>query len=98
MPDPILVGTARRWKSFLCLLVIALSAAPRVSAAARFKVDSDKDAVDATPDDGRCASTLPLGECTLRAAIQQANASIGADSIIVPRGTYKLELAAVLGP
>ena len=40
--------------------------------AATFYVDSEIDAVDALPGDGVCATST--GTCTLRAAIQEANA------------------------
>jgi CSLREA domain-containing protein len=47
--------------------------------AAGFSVDSTIDAVDAVPGDGICASEA--GKCTLRAAIQEANALVGPDTI-----------------
>lgn len=53
-------------------------------------VDTESDAVDANPGDGVCATAL--GECTLRAAIMEANASKGADSIELPAGAYALQL------
>src|ERR1700675_908151 len=58
--------------------------------AANFTVTSTADAVDATPGDGVCATATAA--CTLRAAIQEANALSGADSITVPAGTYTLAL------
>jgi len=45
-----------------------------------FIVDSSADAPDALPGDGLCVSTA--SGCTLRAAIQEANASNGADTIV----------------
>jgi CSLREA domain-containing protein len=69
--------------------------------AASFTVNSTADAVDAKPGDGICATAT--GTCTLRAAIQEANALTGADTVIVPAGTYILtipgrgETAAVAG-
>jgi CSLREA domain-containing protein len=65
-------------------------------------VTSAADAMDAVPGDGRCA-TAASPVCTLRAAIQEANARPGADLIMLPRGTYTLtragsnEQAAALG-
>ena len=44
--------------------------------------------MDAAPGDGTCATAE--GGCSLRAAIQEANALAGADSISVPGGTYNL--------
>src|SRR5262249_18835387 len=43
------------------------------------------------PGDGSCVAVG--GGCTLRAAIQEANALAGADAITVPAGTYLLTLA-----
>jgi CSLREA domain-containing protein len=56
-----------------------------------FTVDSTLDAVDAAPGDGLCATGG--GVCTLRAAIQEANALAGSDTIVVPAGTYTLTIA-----
>jgi CSLREA domain-containing protein len=58
--------------------------------AATFSVDSTADAVDAVPGNGLCATAI--GACTLRAAIQEANALDGIDVITVPAGTYVLSL------
>src|SRR5262245_31427452 len=55
-----------------------------------FPVNSTTDAVDSIPGDGVCAAAG--GACTLRAAIQEANALAGADTIIVPAGTYTLTI------
>ena len=59
-----------------------------------FPVDSFDDAVDAVPGDGNCVSaTLPGGPCTLRAAIQESNASTStADIITLPPGVYTLSI------
>jgi CSLREA domain-containing protein len=56
----------------------ALSVLAPVSAAT-FVVNSTADTSDATPGDGVCAAAG--GECSLRAAIQEANAHAGADTI-----------------
>ena len=55
-----------------------------------FSVDSTTDAVDAVPGDGVCATAAT--ECTLRAAIMEANALPGPDAIVVPAGTYVLSI------
>src|SRR5262245_50000817 len=68
-------------------VLVAFAAAP---ASALFIVDSTVDAVDQTPGDGVCQTIV--GECTLRAAVQEANALAGPDSIAVPAGTYVLSL------
>jgi len=58
--------------------------------AQNFTVGSTIDAVDATPGDGRCADAS--NNCTLRAAIQEANALSGADTITLPAGVFQLAL------
>ena len=73
------------------LMLAALVAAPAIGQAATFNVNSTLDAVDATPGDGICATAGSV--CTLRAAIQEANALAGADTIVVPAGTYTLTIA-----
>ena len=53
-------------------------------------VDSTRDAVDARLGDGVCATAA--ADCTLRAAIQEANALAGPQQIVLPAGTYALAL------
>lgn len=55
------------------------------------QVDSVEDGADALIGDGICADAE--GNCTLRAAIQEANATAGAQTIELPAGTYQLTLA-----
>ena len=57
--------------------------------AANFSVNSVDDLVDADLSDGLCATST--GVCTLRAAIQQANALAGEDRVLIPAGEYLLE-------
>jgi CSLREA domain-containing protein len=54
-------------------------------------VDSTSDAVDANPGDGTCATAG--AQCTLRAAIQEANALTGPQSVNLPAKTYTLTIA-----
>lgn len=69
-------------------LALALPASP-ASAAHGFTVNSADDQVDAAHGDGICATGDPdAPECTLRAAIQEANAHAGADTITLPAGEY----------
>ncbi len=63
---------------------------PGTTEAAGFTVDSTADASDANPGDGTCATAG--GACTLRAAIEEANALAGSDSVSVPAGVYTLSL------
>src|SRR5215470_4293428 len=55
-----------------------------------FNVNSTQDAVDVDPGDGICATAT--GECTLRAAIQEANALPGPDEIFVPGAVYTITI------
>jgi CSLREA domain-containing protein len=73
------------------LLIVPLADWPTgtlTAHAATFTVTSTADAPDASAGDGVCLSTA--GECTLRAAMEQANASGDPDTINVPGGTYAL--------
>lgn len=71
------------------LLLLGLAALP--AAAATFLVDSTADAPDDAPGNQLCASAA--GACTLRAAVQEANALAGLDEIHLPAGTFALTLA-----
>lgn len=55
-------------------------------------VNSTLDEVDALPGDGRCETVPGNNVCTLRAAIQEADATIGDDTITVPTGIYLLTI------
>jgi CSLREA domain-containing protein len=81
------MGSLRR---VMLLTAVLLACAPAAAAATPFTVDSTADAVDATPGDGTCATATDT--CTLRAAVQEANALPGADDITVPAGTYHLTI------
>lgn len=62
---------------------------------ATFTVGNKTDAVDINPGDGICDSGIndpKDGSCTLRAAIMEANASLGLDTIEIGIGTYYLTL------
>lgn len=71
-----------------CVLVSVPLAA---SATATFTVNTTADTVDSSPGDGACADSL--GACSLRAAVMEANALSGPDTIVVPSGTYDLTRA-----
>ena len=51
-----------------------------IAAPATFTVNVNTDEGDANPGDGIC-ETVNVGECTLRASIEEANANEGADTI-----------------
>lgn len=81
-----------RFRVLQCLTATLL-AAPLLStgvAAATFVLNDTTDRRDLAPGDGVCLS--PAGTCTLRAAIQEANALPGTDTVQVPAGTYTLTL------
>ena len=61
-----------------------------VAQAVELTVTSTADAVDARPGDGVCATKT--GTCTLRAAVQEANALVGPDAIVLQSGVYKLTI------
>jgi CSLREA domain-containing protein len=69
------------------LLVGGVPLGSVVAADATFEVSSTLDLPDGNPGDGLC---LAGDACTLRAAIQEANALDGPDTIVVPAGTYVL--------
>ena len=68
------------------LLLSTLTPVP--VAAATFLVNSTADLPDADQGDGLCLASN--GQCTLRAAIMQANFTTGLDTIILPAGVYQL--------
>jgi CSLREA domain-containing protein len=72
----------------LLVWLVLLLAAP--ASANDYTVDSTADAADPNPGDGICDDGA--GNCTLRAAIQTANAHGGDDTVIVPAGVYELTL------
>lgn len=77
------------------VLVDALGTTPASSGVAGgtgFTVNSTEDAVDADPGDGVCETAPGNRVCTLRAAVQEANALPGPGSILLPAGTYVLSI------
>jgi CSLREA domain-containing protein len=78
-----------RTVALVATVVAALAVAP-LAQAGTFVVASTADTTDATPGDGVCADAVR--SCTLRAAVQEANALAGPDTISLPAGTYTLSL------
>lgn len=70
-------------------LAVLTAAAP--ARAATFTVDVTTDAADALPGDGTCATTG--GGCSVRAAIEEANATAGEDTVSIPAGVHTLTIA-----
>jgi PKD repeat protein len=61
-----------------------------------FSVNSFLDAPDAHPGDGFCDDGL--GHCTLRAAVQEADAESDPSTITLPAGTFNLALPQLANP
>ena len=77
--------------SFFSILLFFLF--PILLHATNFTVNNTADKVDANLGDGLCADDI--GNCTLRAAIQEANSLVGANIINVSAGTYVLTIQGV---
>ncbi|MCL4877924.1 MAG: sortase [Anaerolineae bacterium] len=84
-----------KWRAFLllCFALMLSGAALRFSPIeaspvyqATFNVDDTSDVGDANPGDGNCDDGA--GNCTLRAAVEEANNLVGDDTINLPAGTY----------
>ncbi len=78
-------------RSSLVFVAIASLVGAMPVFAATFSVDSTADSPSAEPGDGTCLSKA--GGCTLRAAVQEANASSVGNTIQIPSGTYTLAIA-----
>jgi len=74
----------------LLLLSVCFAVLPTRAEAVTFTVTSTDDNVDAVPGDGVCATVGSV--CTLRAAIQEANALAGADTIVLKAEKYYLTI------
>src|SRR5690606_22303706 len=71
----------------LAVALVPLSGMPRAGAAT-LTVDSTADLPDTDLGDGVCSTAE--ASCTLRAAVEQAEALGGAHTIVVPAGIYAL--------
>jgi CSLREA domain-containing protein len=71
----------------LCLTADITRAAPQSKV---FTVNNTDDSTDGNPGDGKCETVQGISACTLRAAVMEANAYPGADSIILQAGTTYL--------
>lgn len=82
----------RAWVALFALIVWSPAALMGRSADAAvvpvWRVNALNDALDAKPGDRVCRTAA--GTCTLRAAVQEAGASWGADQIILPAGRIEL--------
>src|SRR5512143_1157297 len=73
--------------------LVACALTARIAGATTYAVNTTSDAAEAagTVGDGIC--DVGGGQCTLRAALQEANAAPDADTITVPAGTYVLSVS-----
>jgi uncharacterized repeat protein (TIGR01451 family) len=80
--------------ALVCALVLALAGS---AAAATFSVSDTHDVPAANPANGCAtpAASAAGGHCTLRSAVQAANAAGGASTITLAAGTYKLTIDPV---
>ena len=79
----------------VCSAVLLLAACLLFNAAiyaATFNINTVADTLDVNPGDGFCSDGA--GACSLRAAIGEANAVPGADTITLPPGNYTQTLVA----
>src|SRR5574341_1748137 len=83
----------RRHLRHLCTLAVGVCAWTRAARAATFTVNSVADLPDAVPGNAACETANGDGVCSLRAAVQEANAFPGADTINLATGTYVLTRA-----
>ncbi len=74
--------------ALLAALAATVAGAPPAQAVGALDVTTTDDAPDADPSDGVCDDGG--GECTLRAAVMEANARGGYATITVPAGRYAL--------
>jgi len=78
--------------TFALVLLLAMLWSPSRADAASFTVTTTADGADAVAD---AVCDNGAGQCTLRAAIQEANVAADPDTITVPAGTYELSVADV---
>ena len=85
----------------ISMLLILLPGMAGICAAAEFTVNSGFDQNDLEPGNKLCVAYLVvfppyvLPACTLRAAIEEANALPGPDIINVPSGSHLLDIAGI---
>ncbi|MEO7197642.1 MAG: choice-of-anchor Q domain-containing protein [Solirubrobacterales bacterium] len=92
--------TARTDRALIGFVVvvsaIAVLALAPAAEAATFDVNDSVDlAASGDVANGVCQSTGGAGNCTLRAAVQEANGTLGPDTIAIPAGSYRLTLTEI---
>jgi hypothetical protein len=86
--------------SFLLLALLTSGAvrskAGRPLAGIAFTINTNSDMPDAVAGDGVCEATAGIGDCTLRAAVMEANLNSNpAITINIPAGTYRILIPAI---
>ncbi len=90
---PILVGLGLA--ALVALPALLLSPGGGSAAGVTYTVNSPADVPEKTPDNDHVCETAPgNGVCTLRAAIQEANSTAGADTIVLSGITYTLSIVS----
>lgn len=79
---------AGAWRTAGLLLIVACLGPATARADSVFAVTSTADLSDTTPGDGSCQASN--GQCTLRAAVEEADALNGNATIQLPAGTFTL--------
>jgi len=90
-----------RFKSAFCLSLLLAASACSSETSIQFVVNTTADLHDATPGDGDCATVDGGDLCSLRAAVEEANAlpTMAGQwiNITVPAGTYRLTIEDIDG-
>ena len=94
------MGMRARRRALAALLVGTMAGSVLVGCdllpdAPTFAVTTTEDGVDADPGDGVCEVNDGVGDCSLRAAVDEANASAVVAIITVPSARYELTLVGV---
>ena len=77
---------------FLLLSFIWVNGLVSAETSTTFTVNQTHDAPDTNPGDGLCDSDPAAGlQCTVRAAIEEANFDLAADTVSIPAGTYAVD-------
>ncbi|MBA3029339.1 MAG: CSLREA domain-containing protein [Desulfobacteraceae bacterium] len=80
----------RHFFGFIVLQILLMTFGVGPLLGADFDVNTTTDTQDSNPGDGICADSN--GDCSLRAAIMEANSLSGDDTVSLPSGTYTLTL------
>ena len=91
------MGNERNPWTLRCLGIFFWLVTAAYAQAAVFTVNTNVDLPDANPGNGVCETAPGNGACTLRAAIQEANALAGVDQIFCRPNTYLLTVVSELG-